>query len=162
MRFSALKIVKIIFPILLLSFLLASCSSVARFTSNENTNEGKTITSTGHENDLLRYNNAKTLKTISGIASYYGYKFNGRTTASGEVYNMYALTAANNMLPLNTIVRVTNIENGKQVILRINDRGPFIKDRLIDVSYEAALKLGMITNGTTKVIVDVLKWGSNQ
>ncbi len=154
--------IKLILPVLFISFYLVSCSSVARFTSNKETDERKIENADKQNEELQFYRNAKILKTIRGIASYYGNKYNGHVTANGEVYDMYSMTAANNELPFNTIVRVTNIENGKEVILRINDRGPFIKDRLIDVSYEAARKLGMITNGTAEVKVDILKWGNSR
>lgn len=152
---------KIKYTVLILSFLLVSCSSVPRFTSDKNTEENRISNTANQDKELKLYENAKTLKTIKGIASYYGTKYNGHTTANGEVFNMYSLTAANNELPFNTIVRVININNGKKVILRINDRGPFVKNRLIDVSYEAARILGMITNGTAEVEVEILKWGDN-
>jgi len=83
-------------------------------------------------------------------------------TANGEVYDMYGLTAAHKTLPLNTIVRVTNLENEKSLILRINDRGPYVKGRMLDCSYGAALKLGFIGNGTTKVKVEVIELGDDK
>ena len=76
-----------------------------------------------------------------GIASWYGTKFHGQLTSTREPYNMYAMTAASTELPLPTYVRVTNLENGRQVIVKVNDRGPFDKDRIIDLSYVAAKKL---------------------
>lgn len=76
-----------------------------------------------------------------GIASWYGKKFHGRTTANGEKYDMYKLTAAHRKLPFNTLVTVTNLSNNKQVQVRINDRGPYIKGRIIDLSYGAKEKL---------------------
>ena len=75
-----------------------------------------------------------------GIASWYGPNFHGKYTSNGEIYNMYALTAAHKTLPMNTIVKVTNLNNGKSVIVRINDRGPFVKGRIIDLSYTAGKK----------------------
>ena len=75
---------------------------------------------------------------------------------------MYGLTAAHKTLPLNTIVRVTNLENNKSLILRINDRGPFVKGRILDCSYGAALKLGFIGNGTTNVLVEVIEHGDDK
>ena len=75
---------------------------------------------------------------------------------------MYGLTAAHKTLPLNTIVRVTNLENNKSLILRINDRGPFVKGRILDCSYGAALKLGFIGNGTTSVLVEVIEYGDDK
>ncbi|MEC9375305.1 MAG: septal ring lytic transglycosylase RlpA family protein [Pseudomonadota bacterium] len=91
-----------------------------------------------------------------GIASWYGQKFHGRRTSSGEIYNMYQLTAAHKSLPLPTEVRVTNLENGKSLIVRVNDRGPFINSRIIDLSYAAARKLDMVEAGTVPVEVVAL------
>lgn len=88
-----------------------------------------------------------------GTASWYGTKFHGRRTSSGEPYDMYAMTAAHKTLPLPTYVRVTNLHNGRSAIVRINDRGPFVKNRLIDLSYAAALKLGVVGTGTAPVEV---------
>ena len=89
-----------------------------------------------------------------GMASWYGKKFNGERTSSGEIYDMYAMTAAHPTLPLPSYARVTNLSNHKSVIVRINDRGPFMNDRIIDLSYTAAYKLGMITDGSAEVEVD--------
>jgi rare lipoprotein A len=88
-----------------------------------------------------------------GYASWYGTKFHGRLTSNGEVYNMYAMSAAHKTLPLPVYARVTNLENGKSVIVRINDRGPFHEDRIIDLSYSAAAKLDMLGKGTARVEV---------
>ena len=94
-----------------------------------------------------------------GISSFYAEDFHGKLTANGEVYDMYGLTAAHKTLPLNTVARVTNLENGKSLILRINDRGPYIQGRMLDCSYGAAKKLDFIKQGKTKVQVDVIEWG---
>ena len=83
-----------------------------------------------------------------GIASWYGTKFHGRRTSSGEIYDMYAMTAAHKTLPLPTYVEVTNLKNGRKVVVKVNDRGPFHADRLIDLSYAAAKKLGIVATGT--------------
>ncbi|MGB1580016.1 MAG: septal ring lytic transglycosylase RlpA family protein [Nevskiales bacterium] len=91
-----------------------------------------------------------------GYASWYGKKFHGRKTSNGEIYDMYKLTAAHKTLPIPSYVRVTNLENGKQAILRVNDRGPFKKGRIIDLSYTAAYKLGVIKKGTAWVEVEVV------
>ncbi|MDQ6961887.1 MAG: septal ring lytic transglycosylase RlpA family protein [Mariprofundaceae bacterium] len=90
----------------------------------------------------------------NGLASWYGKKFHGHKTANGEIYNMHALTAAHKTLPLPTMLRVTNRENGRQIIVRVNDRGPFVKGRLIDLSYAAAKKLGFLHQGTAKVKIE--------
>jgi rare lipoprotein A len=91
-----------------------------------------------------------------GLASYYGRKFHGRRTASGERYDMHALTAAHPGLEFGSRVEVTNLKNGRKVQVRINDRGPFIKGRIIDLSYAAAKQIGMITQGVVKVSVKVI------
>lgn len=91
-----------------------------------------------------------------GIASWYGADFHGKQTSSGEVYDMYQLTCAHNTLPLGTMVMVTNLENGRSVELKVNDRGPFVKGRIINVSYAAARMLGMHEQGTAAVRVEVI------
>ncbi len=95
----------------------------------------------------------------TGIASWYGRKFNGQKTSSGEVYDMYGMTAAHATLPIPSYARVINPANGKSVIVRINDRGPFHAGRLIDLSYTAAWKLGYIGNGSTRVEVESVQPG---
>ena len=90
-----------------------------------------------------------------GIASWYGKDFHGRQTSSGEVYDMYQLTCAHQTLPLGTMVMVTNLENGRSVELKVNDRGPFVKGRIIDLSYAAAKMLDMSEKGTALVKVEV-------
>ncbi len=92
-----------------------------------------------------------------GIASWYGDDFHGRLTANGEIYNMEEMTAAHRTLPLPSMVRVTNLHNGKSVIVRVNDRGPFAKNRIIDVSERAAIALGFRDSGTTEVSVELLR-----
>jgi rare lipoprotein A len=94
-----------------------------------------------------------------GVASWYGPTFHGGNTSSGERYDMYGMTAAHKTLPLPTYARVTNLKNGRSVIVRINDRGPFVANRLIDLSYTAAAKLDMIQGGTTLVEVRALTPG---
>ena len=101
-------------------------------------------------------------KVITGVSSYYGTDFHGKLTANGEVYDMYGLTAAHKTLPLNTTVRVTNLANNKSLILRINDRGPYIKGRILDCSYGAAKKLDFLLQGTTKVRIEIIEVGDNK
>lgn len=91
-----------------------------------------------------------------GIASWYGRKFHGRKTSNGETYNMYAMTAAHKTLPLGTYVKVTRVDNRKTTTVRINDRGPFVRGRIIDLSYKAAKKLNIVGEGTAPVIVEAL------
>ena len=93
-----------------------------------------------------------------GVASWYGEKFHGRKTSSGEIFDMYKLTAAHKSLPLGTRVRVTNLKNRKSVIVKINDRGPFVRGRIIDLSYGAAKKIGMVDDGVVKVRVEIVGW----
>ncbi len=99
--------------------------------------------------DLMEYKE-------NGIASWYGHKFHGHLTSNGETYNVFAMTAAHKTLPLPSYVRVTNLENGKSAIVRVNDRGPFHQDRVIDLSYSAAYKIGMMGKGTAPVQVELL------
>lgn len=91
-----------------------------------------------------------------GTGSWYGKKFHGQRTASGEIYNMYKMTAAHPTLPIPSYARVTNLRNGKQVIVRVNDRGPFHSERIIDLSYTAALKLGYLNGGSSELEVERL------
>jgi rare lipoprotein A len=93
---------------------------------------------------------------IRGIASWYGEKYHGRKTANGEVYNMYSMTAAHKTLPMNTMLLVKNLETEKEVTVRVNDRGPFIGDRVLDLSKRAAERIGMLKNGTSLVEIRVL------
>jgi len=95
----------------------------------------------------------------SGYASWYGGKFQGRKTASGEIFDTHQLTAAHKTLPFGSIVRVTNQENGKSVEVRINDRGPFVEGRIIDLSMAAAMEIGMLGSGVAPVEIEVLKRG---
>ncbi|TLS67613.1 septal ring lytic transglycosylase RlpA family protein [Mariprofundus erugo] len=92
----------------------------------------------------------------TGIASWYGRDFHGKATANGEQYDMHSLSAAHKTLPLPTLVRVTNLDNGRSLIVRVNDRGPFVKDRLIDLSYAAAKELAFDKQGTARVRVQTL------
>lgn len=111
-----------------------------------------------HEGD----SEAKSLKTMEGIASYYAEDFNGKKTANGETYDMYKMTAAHRTLPFNTKVRVTNLDNKRSIIVRINDRGPFKLERIIDLSLAAATQLGMKGTGTAKVKLEVIEWGDEE
>ena len=95
-----------------------------------------------------------------GIATWYGRRYHGKPTSSGEAYDMYAMTAAHTVLPIPSYVRVTNLANKKSVVVRVNDRGPFIGNRLIDLSYTAAYKLGLATAGSGMVEVEVIIPGS--
>ena len=93
---------------------------------------------------------------LRGLASYYGRKFHGRRTASGEKYHRQQLTAAHRTIPFGTMVKVINLENDQSVIVRINDRGPFVKGRVIDLSYAAAKHIGMISKGIISVVLEIV------
>lgn len=90
-----------------------------------------------------------------GVASYYGEKFHGRKTANGETFNMYKMTAAHRVLPLGTMIRVTHLTNGRRVVVKVNDRGPFIEGRVLDLSFAAALELEMVAAGTAEVMIEI-------
>jgi rare lipoprotein A len=110
-----------------------------------------------HDKNIPRLNNGN---SQLGIASWYGPSFHGKPSASGEPYDMWALTAAHRTLPFGTLVQVTKVETGKTVTVRINDRGPFIKGRIIDLSYTAARELAMIGEGTADVALTIVSPGN--
>lgn len=97
-----------------------------------------------------------------GMASYYGKKFHGRPTSSGEIFDMYGMTAAHNSLPLGSQIQVTHLGNHRSVIVTVNDRGPFVEGRILDLSYGAAKKLGMIEEGVAEVRIDVFRFGEKE
>jgi rare lipoprotein A len=103
----------------------------------------------------------RSLLMTQGLASYYADDFNGKKTANGEIYDMFQLTAAHRSLPFGTTLRVTNLDNMKSVVVRINDRGPFKMERIIDLSLGAATQLQMMGVGTARVQLDVIEWGDN-
>ena len=154
-----------------------SCSPAPRYNSHVLDKEESITKEKFNKSSLKKKTRKKTLiinktknqikldlekKVYKGLSSYYGKKFHGKLTANGEVYDMYGLTAAHKTMPLNTICRVTNLENDKSLILRINDRGPYIKGRILDCSYGAAKKLDFINQGTTMVKIEVIEWGDNK
>lgn len=138
---------------LLLSFGLLSCTANVAVVKNESS--GKPYSVNGKTYVPLKKVAAGHVQ--KGTASWYGPGFHGRKTSSGEKYDMYSMTAAHNVLPMNTVVKVTNLVNNKEVVVRINDRGPFIDDRIIDLSYGAAKQLGMLRPGTVPVRLAVLE-----
>ncbi len=109
---------------------------------------------TAHPIDAAKMDTSKAYQI--GVASYYGKKFHGRKTANGEVFNMYKLTAAHRVLPLGTRVRVTSMKNGRWVEVKVNDRGPFIEGRILDLSFAAALELEMVQAGTARVMIEIV------
>lgn len=115
----------------------------------------------GNKNYTVRGKHYKVLESAigfseTGTASWYGNKFHGHLTSNGEIYDMYGMSAAHKHLPLPSYVQVTNLRNNKKVIVRVNDRGPFHHKRIIDLSYSAAYKLGMLKTGTENVLIEVL------
>jgi rare lipoprotein A len=144
-----MKHFKVKYLIFLLSILFFSaCSSSVRYTKTESNKEKSEET------------DSRILETGTGTASYYADEFDGKKTASGEIYDMNKLTAAHPSFPLNTKVKVTNLKNGLSVEVRINDRMPSFKNRIIDLSLEAAKEIDMIKAGIQEVKVEVLEWGN--
>ncbi|MFP4657519.1 MAG: septal ring lytic transglycosylase RlpA family protein [Desulfonatronovibrionaceae bacterium] len=148
----------IIFLALLLTVVLTGCGKSRLPGPSQKPSEAKDGTYREYTIGSKRYRpmSSSTGYTEKGIASWYGKKFHGKTTANGESYDMYAMTAAHKVLPMNTRVRVTNVENSKSIVVRINDRGPFVKDRVIDLSYAAAQKLEVVGPGTARVRLEAL------
>ena len=138
--------------------IIYACSPSPRYKTNSQTSKKNTSFKV-KKNKQNTFDKKKTI--YNGVSSYYGPKFHGKLTANGEVFDMYGLTAAHKEIPFNTVVRVTNLDNNKSLILRINDRGPYIDGRILDCSYGAALKLDFVQQGTTEVKVRVIKWGDN-
>lgn len=134
--------IKYFFITLFLIFLIPACSS------KQPENRGKSYYVFGK-----KYTTTKSSKDFSqkGIASWYGKKFHGRKTANGEIYNMHSMTCAHKTLPFNTKLKVKNLNNGKTTIVRVNDRGPFVNKRIIDLSFKAAKKIGLDVTGTAPV-----------
>ncbi|MFP4681836.1 MAG: septal ring lytic transglycosylase RlpA family protein [Chitinispirillaceae bacterium] len=130
--------------------LIFSCVGEARYTGSSS--------ASGKKTEAKNLSPNKTNKGIiqTGKASWYGKKFHGRKTANGEIFDMHELTAAHNRLPFNTKVRVTNLDNNLSVIVRINDRGPFSGNRIIDLSYAAAKKLNMVKSGLATVSIEII------
>lgn len=168
--------------VLLVSFLVVSCSSLVREPQDGPPSRYVDVSRIPDAQPVpvvrTRAGNAgrytvlgKTYQTLSdsrgyrerGVASWYGTKFHGRRTANGEVYDMFAMTAAHKTLPIPSYVRVTHVGNGRSIIVKINDRGPFHDNRIIDLSYAAARKLGVDATGTALVdVVDVTPDVSDQ
>lgn len=145
--------------ILLVFILLTGCGSAPRFTSRESRFE-KRIPSTPE--NLDRYKNVEPLETITGVASFYADQYDGKITYSGDVYDMYGLSAAHPTYQMGTIIRVTNLYNDKSVIIRINDKMPYRPDRIIDLSLGCAQELDMVNVGIQEVKVEVLEWGKGR
>lgn len=148
---------------ILLSFFLFSCSAKKTYVRVKKPSSGKAVTPKKRDgsyviNDERYYPITSSSGFVQlGEASWYGKDFHGRKTANGEIYDMYKISAAHKILPFNTYVKVLNLNNNKYIIVRINDRGPFVKGRIIDLSYAAAKEIDLIGTGVAKVKVTALK-----
>ncbi|MGM0533221.1 MAG: septal ring lytic transglycosylase RlpA family protein [Campylobacterota bacterium] len=160
-----------LFALLLFAVFFSGCSSKysttpSSYTTTSYENQSTTKLQAVHRATLKPYSVfgvrytphlIKKGEQMEGVASWYGPDFHGGKTSSGEIYDMHSLTAAHKTWPMHTVVKVHNLENSKSVIVRINDRGPFVKNRIIDLSYAAGRRIGMHKNGTAKVRVTVLR-----
>jgi rare lipoprotein A len=150
--------------ILVATLLLALAGCTPRFTEREEQGNDRSHQPAEHPSRYTspRASTGKILLTIEGVASYYADDFHGKKTSNGETYDMNALTAAHRTFPFGTKVRVTNLENNKSVVVRVNDRGPFKEGRIVDLSLGAAKAIDLIRTGTARVRLDVLDWGNGQ
>ena len=137
---------------LVLFLFTTSCTVSPRYGVSNQVNNEKNI----------KNNRIKSNGVLRGVSSWYGPNFHGKLTANGEVYDMYGITAAHKTLTLNTVVRVTNLDNGKSIILRINDRGPYVDGRILDCSFGAAKKLGFYEQGTANVEIKIIEEGDGE
>jgi rare lipoprotein A len=138
---------------------LVGCATAPRFAPRSTTPAPRGNAETASESKTPRNPTGRVLLTLEGVASYYADEFHGRQTSNGEIYDMNELTAAHRTFPFGTKVRITNMENRKTVIVRINDRGPFHEGRMIDLSLGAAKELDLVRTGTARVKLEVLEWG---
>ncbi len=143
------------------AFLLFACASTPRFAERGAQHSGEHKPAAQSEQPAQE-NSGKILLTLEGIVSYYAQDFNGKQTSNGEVFDMNALTAAHRTFPFGTKVRVTNLDNNKTVVVRVNDRGPFKEGRMMDLSMRAAKEIDLIRTGTARVRLEVLEWGNGQ
>ena len=137
-------------------FLFYSCTVAPRYNSDNIFSKSTT--------NKISYSKTKSnfKKKYYGVSSWYGPNFHGKLTANGEVFDMYGVTAAHKDLPINTVAKITNEDNGRSVILRITDRGPFVKGRILDCSMGAAKKLDFYDQGTANVKIEIIELGDNQ
>ncbi len=153
---------KVVLLCIITTAFLFNCTISPKYSAKKTAPLPERKSSTGYTKivDRDKLFDAPSLKTIRGVSSWYGGKFHGRTTANGERYDMYKISAAHKEMPFNTWIRVTNLKNNKKLLVRINDRGPFIKGRILDLSYGAALELGGVEDGLLEVIIEVVQWGN--
>ena len=145
-----------------ITFFLIGCTSTPRFAERGGRSQEHS-TPKNHESDSPAQpehsSSDKPLLTLEGIASYYADDFHGKLTSNGENFDMNSLTAAHRTFPFGTKIRVINLENGKTVVVRVNDRGPFKEGRMIDLSRGAAQAIDLIRTGTARIRLEVLEWG---
>ena len=158
-----IPVVVVNFVLILSQLLLSACQTEGVYLPEINPNiDGNKTFTRGNKSPYGVFGKSYTVLPDSlgyreiGIASWYGKKFHGRLTSNGEAYDMYQISAAHKSLPLPTEVKVTNLDNGKSIMVRVNDRGPFHEDRVIDLSYQAALALGFVDRGTAPVVVEAV------
>jgi len=136
--------------IFLILFFSVGCTSNIRYHSGVSNGYIKSVESTGKSSIAKK-------GSFTGVASYYADKFHGRQTASGEVFNMYKMTCAHKTLPFGTKLKVTNLSNNKSVVVTVNDRGPYVHGRVLDLSKAAAEKIDLIKTGTAKVRCEIVE-----
>ena len=150
-----------LFEFILIVILISGCTSTPRYLIQEENSQSQPAVDNSDSNnsvDTVKNDQDKEIHEVeTGIASFTADELQGERTASGEMYNLRALTAAHRTLPFGTLVKVTNVANGKSVVVRINDRGPNVPDRIIDVTFEAAKRLGFIEEGKALVEIEVVK-----
>lgn len=146
--------------------MIFGCASTPRFAEKETRERGNATPRAESPTKEVQPSritpSGKVLLTLEGVVSYYAHDFQGKETSNGETFNMNDLTAAHRTFPFGTKVRVTNLENNKSVIVRVNDRGPFVEGRIMDLSLGAAKELDLIKTGTTRARLEVLQWGDGQ
>ena len=148
--------------LVLIGVLCVNCAPSPRYKSGKSsiTAPKKEKKKSDKQNKTPSFNKSK--KVYKGISSFYGPKFHGKLTANGEIFDMYGVTAAHKEFPFGTVTRVTNEKNGKSLIIRINDRGPYVDGRILDCSFGAAKKLGFVGEGTAPVKIEILEWGDGE
>ncbi len=150
----------------ILCLVLWGCAATPRFgeknSADHGANEKSNRDTPSRDAEPSRVTTGKALLTLQGIVSYYADDFHGKQTSNGETFNMNDLTAAHRTFPFGTKVRVTNLENNKTVVVRVNDRGPFVEGRIMDLSLAAARQIDLMKSGTTHARLEVIQWGDGR
>jgi rare lipoprotein A len=149
-------------PAVVALLLVAGCTSTPRFATRGTEPAARKEASRSENARSHTSGSGRVLLTLEGIVSYYAKDFHGKLTSNGETFDMNDATAAHRTFPFGTKVRVTNLENNKTVIVRVNDRGPFVDGRIMDLSLGAAKEIDLVKNGTTKARLEVLEWGDGK